>query len=207
MKRKGLFIVIEGIDGSGKSTQIENLQAYFQKKGLDVVVTREPGGTKIGEKIRGILLDPKNSEMDSLTEMLLYAASRAQHVAELIKESLDHGVHVICDRFVLSSYVYQGIAREIDLDIVKKVNGIAMRGLVPDITFFINIDDEEAFRRRRKRMSSDRIENEDKAFHLKVFKGYRELAEDMENVVWIDGMKSVENVTKEMTGYIAGKIE
>ncbi|HBN83193.1 MAG TPA: dTMP kinase [Clostridiales bacterium] len=206
MRRKGLFIVIEGIDGSGKSTQIENLKAYFHEKGLDVVVTREPGGTRIGEKIRGIVLDPENQEMDSLTEMFLYAASRAQHVAELVQKSLDDGVHVICDRFVLSSYVYQGIARGIDLEIVKKVNAVAMQGLVPDITFFINIDDDEAFRRRAKRMSSDRIENEDKAFHLKVFKGYRELAKDMENVVWIDGMKSVENVTVDMTGHIDGKI-
>lgn len=202
-----MFIVIEGIDGSGKSTQIENLKSYFQGKGLDVIVTREPGGTRIGEKIRWILLDPENREMESLTEMLLYAASRAQHVAELIQKNIDQGIHVICDRFVLSSYVYQGIARGIDLDIVKKVNKIAMQGLIPDITFFINIDDEEAFRRRLKRMSSDRIENENKDFHFKVFNGYRQLAKDMENLVWVDGMRRIEDVTKDMIGYIAERIK
>lgn len=207
MKKRGLFIVVEGIDGSGKSTQIENLKAYFQENGFNVIVTREPGGTEIGEKIRDILLDPKNREMDRLTEMFLYAASRAQHVKELIETNLNKGVHVICDRYVLSSYVYQGIARGIDLNTVKKVNEIAMGGVVPDITFFINIGNEESLKRRTKRMSSDRIENEDKEFHQKVCNGYRELIKEMENVVLIDGMQKVENVARDMTEYVDRKLK
>ena len=198
--------MIEGIDGSGKTTQIENLKAYFQKKGAEAIVTREPGGTKIGEKIREILLNPDNKEMDPIAEMLLYAASRAQHVKELIEKNLKEGKHVICDRFVLSSYVYQGFARGIDLEAVKKVNEIAMQGVVPDIIFFINISDEESFKRRMGRSYCDRIENEEKEFHINVCKGYRKLAKDMENAVWIDGMKSVDEVAKDMIAYIEKKL-
>jgi len=197
-----LFIVVEGIDGSGKSTQIEYLKEHFMQKGLQVMVTREPGGTAIGEQIRAILLDPDNRKMDPVAEMFLYAASRAQHIKELIGKCLEDGVHVICDRFVLSSYVYQGIARGIGLDTVKMVNGIAVAGIDPDITFFIDIDNEESFQRRAKRNIQDRMEKEDRAFHMKVCDGYRKLIRDMDNIVTVNGMQKPCDIAKELIRHV-----
>jgi len=202
MIKKGLFIVVEGIDGSGKTTQIKNLYEYLTSKGIPTTVTREPGGTVIGEKIRDIVLDKAHKNMDAITEMLLIAASRAQHVVEFISAKQKAGVTVICDRYVLSSYVYQGVARGIELETVKKVNEYAMSGVIPDITFFINIDNEESVKRRSERQVNDRIENEDNAFHIKVCNGYREMVKHLDNVQIIDGMQKVENVTLDIVTHI-----
>ncbi len=202
MIKKGLFIVVEGIDGSGKTTQIKNLYEYLTSKGIPTTVTREPGGTVIGEKIRDIVLDKAHKNMDAITEMLLIAASRAQHVVEFISAKQKAGVTVICDRYVLSSYVYQGVARGIELETVKKVNEYAMSGVIPDITFFINIDNEESVKRRSERQVNDRIENEDNSFHIKVCNGYREMVKHLDNVEIIDGMQKVENVTLDIVTHI-----
>ena len=135
----GLFITMEGTDGAGKSTQLNLLNDYLKNKGFNVVFVREPGGTKISEKIRDIILDIDNQEMHYMTETLLYASSRAQLVNQVILPELKKGSVVLCDRFVDSSIVYQGIARNIGIDIVKKINNIATGGLIPDITFFLDL--------------------------------------------------------------------
>ena len=137
--KKGLFITIEGPDGSGKSTQIEKLRVYLEKKGYKAILTREPGGTEISEKIRNIILDKNNKEMNNMTEALLYAASRAQHVAEVIKPALEMGETVICDRFIDSSIAYQGYGRGIG-EPVRVINEYAVAGCMPDITFLLKLD-------------------------------------------------------------------
>lgn len=195
----GLFITVEGMDGSGKTTQIGLIVDYLKSKGYEVVLTREPGGTNISEKVRSIVLDPENTEMGILTEMLLYASARAQLVAELIKPSLEKGKIVICDRFVDSSYVYQGIGRGIDTEMVRTVNKIAMDGVFPDITFFFDISPEIALKRRIQATGADRIENEEMDFHWKTYQGYKKLA-DMhpERIKAIDSDRTVEEIFEDV---------
>ena len=156
---KGLLITFEGPDGSGKTTQIEMLKNYFKEKGSEIVYTREPGGTQISEKIRNIILDNSNSDMCSMCEALLYAASRAQLVSEVIKPALEQGKIVICDRFVHSSIVYQGIARGLGIDRVRAINDAALDGLKVDFIFMLNIPYEEGLKRKAKQRELDRLEN------------------------------------------------
>ena len=136
--KKGYFITVEGSDGVGKSTQIKNIEKYFRNIGSDVVLTREPGGTNIGEKLRSILLDVSNKEMDPLTEMLIYAASRAQHVKEVIIPALNEGKTVISDRYIDSSLAYQGYGRNLGR-CVEDVNKYATDGIMPDKTFWLDL--------------------------------------------------------------------
>jgi dTMP kinase len=173
---KGLFITVEGTDGSGKTTQINMIKEYLTGKGYEVLVTREPGGTKISEKIRDIILDTENTKMGEITEMLLYASARAQLVAEVIKPALENDKIVICDRFVDSSYVYQGFGRGINLMTIADVNRIALEGIMPDITFFFDISPEIALKRRINATGADRIEKEEMDFHMRVYDGYRKLS-------------------------------
>ena len=172
--RKGLFISLEGPDGSGKSTQIEYLKKFFDENGIDAVFTREPGGTPIGEKLRSIILDKDNAEMSDMTEALLYAASRSQHVNELIKPALEQGRIVVCDRFIDSSIAYQGYGRNLG-DGVRVINELAIEGCMPDLTFFMDLDPEVG-KSRIKAEDEDRLESEELAFHKSVYDGYRELA-------------------------------
>lgn len=191
----GLFITIEGTDGSGKSTQIELLKKYLAEKNFEVVFVREPGGTKIGEKIREIILDVENKEMDYTTEALLYAASRAQLVNQIILPELEKGNIVLCDRFVDSSIVYQGIARNLGKKTIKKINEIATCGLEPDITLFLKISPEKAIERKKEQKELDRLEAEKEYFYNKVYKGYLEIAkQEPERIKIIDAFKSVEEV-------------
>lgn len=174
---KGIFITIEGIDGSGKSTQIQFIKDYLEDKGYDVVITREPGGTEICEKIRSIILDPENTGMGVITEMLLYASSRAQLVFEVIKPALDSGKIVVCDRFVDSSFAYQGYGRGINPGYITGVNDIASQGIMPDLTILLDIVPEVALGRRILASSGpDRIEQGDAEFYRRVYEGYRVLA-------------------------------
>lgn len=136
---RGLFISFEGPDGSGKSTQIEYLKTYFRERRIDCVFTREPGGTEIGEKLREVILDKSNNEMCDMTETLLYAASRAQHVCQLIGPALKEGKIVVCDRFMDSSIAYQGYGRQLG-DKVRVINEYAVMGIIPDLTFLLEID-------------------------------------------------------------------
>ena len=171
----GLFITLEGPDGSGKSTVSRMLVSYLRDKGLRVTLTREPGGTDISEDIRKIILDNKNTAMKSTTEALLYAASRAQHVGEKIMPAIDADRIVICDRFVLSSLVYQGIGRGLGVESVKAINDFATAGLEPDLLMFFDIDPKKALTRKTKRSKADRLEKEKIEFHQSVYEGYKSL--------------------------------
>ncbi|MBA7610799.1 Thymidylate kinase [subsurface metagenome] len=174
---QGIFITFEGIDGSGKDTQAKLLAKYFKNKRYSVIRTREPGGTSIGEKIRKILLSPKISRVDQRAEVLLFAASRAQIVSNIIKPALEKGKIVISNRYVDSSYAYQGIARKMGLDWVIEINKWATQGLLPDITFFLDIPEELGLKRVDKsRNIRDKIEKDGEIFQKKVRKGYYKLA-------------------------------
>jgi thymidylate kinase (EC 2.7.4.9) len=201
---KGIFITFEGNDGSGKTTQIMLLADYLKKKGLEVVTLREPGGTAIGEKIRDILLDKGNRDMCPVTEMLLYAASRAQLVSSVIKPELERGRAVICDRFVDSSLAYQGFGRGLGTGNVWTVNRLAVDGCLPDMTFFMDIDADAAMARRcAKGGEADRIESEEMNFHRRVYAGYRELARQYPGRIrCIDVSRSPGEVFEEIRKYV-----
>lgn len=200
---KGLFITIEGTDGAGKSTQIELLTEYLSKKGRDVLVTREPGGTPIGEKIREIILDTENSEMSDITEAILYAASRAQHVNEKIKPALLEGKIVICDRFVDSSIAYQSSARGISRELIEDINKYAVCGITPDITLYFDITPEEGIKRKKNMHELDRIEKEKEDFHKRVYEGYKNLLKLYpERIKRVDASKSISDVHKQVIEYI-----
>lgn len=174
---QGLFISMEGPDGAGKSTQIQLLQDYLKDKGYETIITREPGGTAISEAVRQIILNKEYKEMCEQTELLLYAAARAQLVNEVIRPALNAGKAVICDRFVESSVVYQGIARGIGIDKVYSVNDYALEGLRPQLTILLDLDAEEGLHRKKNQAELDRMEAEGLEFHQKVVEGYRLLAE------------------------------
>ena len=199
---RGLFITLEGGDGAGKSTQIRNIESFFDKKGLVVVHTREPGGTAISEKLRDILLDAKNLEMNAVTEMLIYAAARAQHVREFVEPALEKGKIVVCDRFVDSSIAYQAYGRELG-DMVGKVNSYAIDGVMPDITFWMDIDPKEGKERVSKMGDFDRLEMEQLDFHYKVRGGYQALAEqNPERIKRIDASKAVDEISRDIEAYL-----
>lgn len=192
---KGLFITIEGADGSGKTTQIELLKKYFEKKSQLVIFTREPGGTVISEAIREIILDKRYMEMSDTTESLLYAAARAQHVEQLIKPALQEGKIIICDRYVDSSIVYQGIARGIGIDEIIMINNYAIRGLQPDLTIILDLDEDTSINRKNKQKELDRLELQKVEFHKKVVEGYRLLANKYsDRICLIDAAQSIENI-------------
>ena len=171
---KGLFITFEGPDGSGKTTQVGHLADHCLALGLSVIRTREPGGTAISERIRELILDVSTPEMDDVTEALLYAASRAQHVSQVIRPALERGDIVICDRFVDSSSAYQGFARGLG-EGVAMINAFAVQGLKPDLTFYMDLDPEAGLKRIGGRNSFDRLEKEAMDFHREVYRGYTEL--------------------------------
>ena len=173
---EGIFITMEGPDGSGKTTQIDLLKKYLEHKGYDIVIAREPGGTVIGEAIREIILNPEYEEMGHMTELLLYASARAQLVNQVIKPALAEGKAVICDRFVESSAVYQGIGRGLGVDTVYEVNNYALGGVQPKLTIFMDLDAEEGIKRKKEQAELDRMEKEDLSFHKRVVDGYRQLA-------------------------------
>lgn len=204
---KGLFISVEGTDGAGKSTQIDLLLEYLKAKGVDVIYTREPGGTYISEKIRNIILDTDNEGMTGECEALLYAASRAQHVREKIVPALNEGKMVICDRYVDSSIVYQGVARGLGIDEVKAINDFAIGGVMPDLTLFFDLTVEESVKRKKNMGSLDRIEKESFDFHKKIYDGYVALAEsDPERIKRIDASKPVEEVHAQVLKVLEGLI-
>ncbi len=204
----GLFITVEGTDGSGKTTQIQLMKQYLENMGYQVILTREPGGTQVSEKIRDLVLDKENSDIAPITEMILYAASRAQHVSKLIKPALEEGKVVICDRFVDSSYAYQGFGRNIDLKAIADVNRIAVDGIIPDITFFLDIDVETAIKRRVAATEADRIEQEKLDFHKNVYDGYKKLSVLYpERIKTIDAQRTVEEIADDIKEYLISIIE
>ena len=195
----GLFISIEGTDGSGKTTQIRLLEEYFKNKGFYVVCTREPGGNMISEKIRELIIDKENTEMTAVTEALLYAAARAQHVTSDILPVLEDGGIVISDRFLDSSLVYQGFARGLGIKTVKDMNKYAVNGLEPDMTFFLRLKPEDGIKRKRNQKELDRMESENEKFHQMVYGGYMQLARrNKQRIKVIDALKSVEDIHSEI---------
>ena len=173
----GKLITFEGIDGSGKSTQIKKLESRLKSLKINYITYREPGGTKLSEKIRQILLDKENMELSSISEGLLFAAARAQLVKEKIRPDLDSGKVVICDRFIDSTIAYQGYGRRLDIQKLVSINEIATEGLIPDITFLLDIKPENAF----KRIDSteiDRMESVGIKFFKKIRKGYFKIIKD-----------------------------
>ena len=176
---KGYFISVEGGDGSGKSTQIRKIETYLQEKGLEYILTREPGGTPVAEKIRELILDPANKALTGRAEMLLYAASRAQHVEEKILPALEEGKVVLSDRFTDSSIAYQAYGRGLG-DMVAEVNRIATGGKEPDLTIFLNITPAAGMARKNNQDGHvlDRLELEKAAFHETVYEGYLALARE-----------------------------
>jgi dTMP kinase len=200
---KGFFITVEGTDGSGKTTQIKMMEEYLKQKGYDVVITREPGGTNVSEKIREFILNPENTDISPITEMLLYASSRAQLVSQLIKPAIESDKAVICDRFVDSSFAYQGFGRGVDLKMIADVNRVAVDGVYPDITFFLDIDPEVAIKRRIESTGADRIEREKLDFHKKVYSGYKRISILYpERIKTIDANTSIEEVSAEIKEYL-----
>jgi dTMP kinase len=198
---RGIFVTFEGIEGCGKTTQVELLKRYLEARGHEVVVTREPGGCFIGEKIRKILLDPENRGMTALTELLLYEASRAQHVADVIEPALEEGKTVISDRFYDASTAYQGYARGLGADRVNELNLVATGGLRPDLTIVLDLPASEGLRRLGRDL--DRIESEALDFHEKVRNGYIEIAgNDPERVKVVSSAGDLDNTAAEITGIV-----
>ena len=205
----GLFITFEGPYGCGK-TSIMNLIKEYYKSNEKIIFTIEPGGTKISEKIREIILSNDNSNMSPRTEALLYSASRAQHIDELIKPNLDKGNIVISDRFVLSSLAYQGGGRELGVENVKKINDFAINGVNPDMIIFFYVDPLTTLKRKSLNVDADRLELSGDDFHSRVYDTYMELLEKMKDekvLKKIDATKSMSEVFEDVKNIIDEKLE
>ena len=201
---RGIFITMEGPDGSGKSTQIALLKEYLEKEGYDVIITREPGGTRISDNIREVILNPEYKEMSSVTEMLLYASARAQLIAEVIGPAIDSGKAVISDRFVDSSLVYQGMARGLGVEKVYEINKAAIGDYMPDVTFMLDLPAEVGISRKKDQKELDRMEQESLDFHRSVAEGYRQMADRFpDRIKTIDATLPIE----EICGIIKGRVK
>jgi dTMP kinase len=201
------FITFEGSEGSGKSTQVKRLAARLEHLGIPFLVTREPGGTPIGETIRELLqFAPHNSSMTAETELLLFEASRSQLVRETIKPALERGVCVIADRFFDSTTVYQGAARKLDRQIVEQLNAYAVGECVPDVTFVLDIDAATARSRMQKPRRPDRMEQQPPGFYERVREAYRELAaREPHRVALINGSRNAEEIENEIWEVISSR--
>lgn len=203
-----MFITFEGIDCSGKSTQIDFLARRLQAQQREVLIVREPGGTEISERIRDLLLDLKHGDMDSCTELLLFSASRSQLVTERILPALRRGAIVVADRFHDSTTAYQGYGRGIPIDSIEHVHGLVTHGLLPDMSFFIDISIEESQMRRAARIAHvDRMENADTAFYQRVRDGYHQIASTSPSRFRIiNGMRQPESVSEEIWGWVVSSL-
>ncbi len=206
--KKGHFISFEGPDGSGKTTISSLVSKELMKQGFHVVYTREPGGIRISEKIRDLILDPENIEMDAKTEALLYAASRRQHLVEKIIPNLEKGKLVISDRFVDSSLAYQGVGRELGIQEVYELNMFAIEGFMPELTIYLDIDPQKGLDRIDQRAFRDRLDQEDLLFHQRVSEGYEVIKEKYQARMKIfDASLSIEALVTQITAYIIDWIE
>ena len=206
---KGIFITFEGTEGSGKTTIINNIEKELKEKGFKVIKTREPGGSNISEEIRNIILNVENVEMDKITEALLYAASRRQHVIEVIKPHLEKGYIVLCDRYVDSSLAYQGYARGIGIEKVYQLNQFAIEGLLPDLTLYIDVKPEIGLKRiSNNHRDQDRLDLEALSFHELVYNGYAEVVKKFpERIKVIPGNTDIEKVNTMVTKEIYNHLE
>ncbi|MCU9615311.1 dTMP kinase [Caldibacillus lycopersici] len=202
---KGLFITVEGPEGAGKTTIIQLIAEELQTEGYSVILTREPGGIPIAEKIRNIILDKAHTEMDPKTEALLYAAARRQHLVQKVVPALEKGDIVLCDRFIDASIVYQGYARKIGVEEVLAINEFAVENTMPNLTLYFDIEPEIGLARIKKNRSSEvnRLDLEGLSFHKLVREGYLTLAEQFPNrIKKIDANQTVEEVKKAAKAYI-----
>jgi len=207
---KGLFVTFEGTEGSGKTSVIRRVQSYFENKGIPVLVTREPGGSHIAEQIRSILLSKENKEMDVKTEALLFAASRRQHLTEIIRPALNEGKLVLCDRYEDSSLVYQGIARGIGYDDVLSINRFAIDDSFPDLTLFVDVRPEVGLERvfNTKDREVNRLDLETMSFHRDIYDGYMSLIEAFpERMKKIPGEQPLEEVVQAVIEEIGRSFE
>ena len=189
-----MFITFEGGEGTGKTTIIKTIGRRLAEMGYDVISTREPGGSIVAEKIRNVILDPNNQDIKSHTEALLYAASRCQHIDEVIKPALESGKVVLCDRYLDSSLAYQGFARNLGYEFVLKINDYATR-FIPDVTFYIDLDPNIGLNRILNRVNKDRLDMEEIDFHKKVREGYLDIARLYPNrIVKIRGEQTIEAI-------------
>ena len=205
----GLFITFEGPEGSGKTTQVNLLAAWLRDCGLKVLTTREPGGTRIGDAVRGVLLDPEHTEMLSETEILLFSAARAQLVGEVIRPHLAGGGTVLCDRFADSTLAYQGYGRRLDLDILRLITDFATQGLRPDLTIYLDLPVVEGLRRKAHGDAGEwnRMEREEQAFHERVHAGYLALAQaDPGRWLVLDARTSVALLQDQIRSQVAARL-
>ena len=190
-----MFITFEGCEGVGKSTQLNLLREYLEETGQEAIFCREPGGTSVSEQIRKVILNPENTEMAAVTESMLYASSRVQLISQVILPALKEGKIVVCDRYLDSSIAYQGYARELGVDLVKKINYFAVENCMPDVTIFLDRSPAESF---RATPGDDRMEQETREFHNKVYEGYKaEMATSNGRIVSIKPDFD-KNVTKQL---------
>ena len=200
---KNKFITFEGIDGSGKSTQIQLLYDYLSKRSEKIILIREPGTTSIGEEIRKILMDKKNNAMSYKTEALLFMAARAQLVYEKIMPALENNITVICDRFIDSSIVYQGIGRNLGENFIHQLNQTVTNGINPDITFFLDIKPKDVMQRKIGLVESDRLESENLDFHCKIYNAYKKLAvENNRRIKIIDANDNPMNIHQKIVSFL-----
>lgn len=191
----GKFVTIEGCEGVGKSTLVKGLKRYFEENGIDAVFTREPGGTPVAEKIRGLILDAQNDETTPTTELLLYAAARAQHTEEMIIPAVNAGKIVVCDRYSDSTLAYQHYARGLKGDVCRELNRIAERGAKIDLTIFLDLSPEKGFMRKGGADKTDRLESAGAEFHRRVYEGFKEIARrEPDRFVAVDAEKPADKV-------------
>lgn len=202
-----MFITLEGPDGGGKTTQASLLAEFLRQRGCDVLATREPGGTAIGDQVRQILSNLENTAMHPRTEILLFQASRAQHVEQLIRPHLAKGGVVVCDRYADSTLAYQGYGHQVDLERLRLIVDFATGGLKPDLTLLLDIDAEEGLRRRTKSGEWNRLDAYALAFHQRVRQGYFELArQEPERWVTVDAGRPAEQVQDELRRVVVQRL-
>lgn len=205
--KKGIFVTIEGCEGAGKSTQAKLLADHLTTLGYQVLVTREPGGTVIGEKIRGILLDRNHWEIAPRVELLLYLASRSQLVSQVIKPALEEGKVVISDRFHHSTLAYQGGARALDMPLVRQINKFATEGILPEVTFLLDLPPQIGLQRKGS-SSEDRMEGQGIEFHEKVRQAFLALAdEEPERIVVLDANQPVEKISASINEHMKALLD
>ncbi|MEK7165445.1 MAG: dTMP kinase [Patescibacteria group bacterium] len=198
--QRGYFITFEGGEGAGKSIQVEILTSHLHEDNYPIVVTREPGGTRIGEQVRDITHSQENVDLESTTEAYLMAAARAQHVSQIIEPALEAGKIVVCDRYVDSSIAYQGYGRKLGAATISQLNELAINGAIPNLTILLDIDTEKGLRRRHKSTKSkDRLDVQQRDFYERVHRGYLELVENHPSrFVKVDASRSIEKVAVEI---------